>query len=127
MGTFRQEIELAARPEGPFQRIDALVDTGATYTSVPASVLQQLGVVPVDSETFIMADGTQIERPVGETVTRLDGRTRTTMVIFGDEGSQSLLGAMTLEAFSMAADTRNPRLVRVPGYLTPQQAQARDP
>ena len=118
MGTFRYQMELAASTEGPFEVVDALVDTGATYTAVPGSVLQRLGVAPIDTETFVMANGTRIERPVGEAVTRLDGRTRTTMVIFGDEGSPPLIGAMTLEAFSLAVDARNRRLVRVPGYLT---------
>ncbi len=39
MGTFQHTIELGAGPTGPFETIDALVDTGATYTTVPAVVL----------------------------------------------------------------------------------------
>jgi anthranilate phosphoribosyltransferase len=118
MGTFRQRIELAARPEGPFETVDALVDTGATYSSLPAPLLQRLGVQPIDTETFVLADGRSMEQPIGEATARLDGRVRTTVVIFAEEGSTPLLGAMTLEAFSLAADARNKRLVRVPGYLT---------
>ncbi len=118
MGTFRYRIELSATPDGPFEALEALVDTGATYTFVPSSLLERLGVRSIDSETFVIADGSRIERRVGEALIRLDGRTRTTMVIFGDEGSSPLLGAFTLEAFSLSVDTRNRRLVRVPGYLT---------
>src|SRR3990170_2990948 len=113
MGTFRERIEIAASEQGPFEAVEALVDSGATYTSVPASLLERLGVPAIDTETFIMADGTRHERKVGEAVVRVDGRTRTTMVIFGDEDSLPLMGAITLEAFSLAVDMRNRRLVRV--------------
>ncbi len=118
MGTFRQEFALATTHGGPYETVDALVDTGATYTTIPASLLERLGVRVIDTETFVMADGSRIERSVGEAVVKLDGRERTTMVVFGDEDATPLLGAITLEAFSLAADTRNRRLTRVPGYLT---------
>jgi len=127
MGTFRQELELASSPAGPFETVEALVDTGPTYTSIASPLLDRMGVLPIDTETFVMADGTRIERPVGEVVARLDGRTRTTMVIFGDEGSPPLLGAITLEAFSLAADSRNKRLIRAPGYLTAGRLTPHDP
>lgn len=124
MGTFRQRIEISASPDSPFEEMDALVDTGATYTQAPASVLERLGVEAIESETFVMADGSHIDRHVGEITVRLDGRIRTTMVIFGDEGSTPLLGAVTLESFSLAADPRNKRLVRVAGYLTAAEQPA---
>lgn len=117
MGTFKQEFELAATSAGPFETVEALVDTGATYTTVPATLLESLGVRRIDTETFVLADGSQVERPVGEAVVKLDGRERTSMVVFGDEGAPPLLGAITLEAFSLSADMRN-RLTRVPGYMT---------
>ncbi len=41
METFRQRIEFAARADGPFVPADALVDTGATYTLVPRSVVNR--------------------------------------------------------------------------------------
>ena len=117
MGTFRYHIELAATPEGPFQALDALVDSGATYTLVPKSVLERLGVRAVDTQTFVIADGKQIERDLGEAVVRIDGRIRTSVVIFGDEGVDPLLGAVTLEGFGLGIDPVGQRLIPVPGYL----------
>ena len=117
MGTFHQPIELAARPDGPFETMEALVDTGATYTLAPASILRQLGVEPIDRITFIIADGSRMQQEIGEAVIRLDGRQRTTLVVFGDEGANTLLGAYTLEAFSLGVDPRNRRLIPVDGYL----------
>ena len=40
-----------------------------------------------------------------------------TLCIFGDAGTEPLLGAITLEAFLLAADPHNKRLVPVTGYL----------
>lgn len=117
MGTFAQRIEIAASPTGPFESIEALVDTGATYTWLPSSFLRRLGVAPIDKQQFITADDRIIEREVGEAIVRIDDRTRTNVVIFGDEGSQPLLGAFILESFGLAADPVNQRLVPVPGYL----------
>ena len=45
MGTFLVEIELGD-PEGRrYETVEALVDTGATYTTVPGSTLRRLLVV----------------------------------------------------------------------------------
>ena len=117
MGTFNVTVEVAAGPDGPFERLEALVDTGATYTLAPAPLLRQLGVEPIDRITFIIADGSRMQQEIGEAVIRLDGRQRTTLVVFGDEGANTLLGAYTLEAFSLGVDPRNRRLVPVDGYL----------
>ena len=125
MGTFRQRIEIAATPDGPFEALDALVDSGATYAWVPASLLERLGVEPIDTETFIMADGSHVQRHVGEITVRLDGRTRTTMVIFGDEGYSPSLGAVALEELGLGVDPVSAHLVRVPGYLASPRLRER--
>lgn len=46
MGTFHQMIEVAAARSGPFVALDALVDTGATYTLLPRRVVMQMDVRP---------------------------------------------------------------------------------
>lgn len=48
---------------------------------------------------------------------RIGDETLTSLCIFGDEGSQTLLGAFTLEGFSLAPDPVNERLVPVAGLL----------
>jgi len=45
------------------------------------------------------------------------------IVIFGEPGSEPLLGAFTLEGFRLAADPVNRRLVPVPGLLKAGGAQ----
>ena len=41
----------------------------------------------------------------------LDGRTKTVQVVFGPDPRKVLLGAMALEAFALAADAKNHRLI----------------
>ena len=117
MGTFHQTIGLATRPGGPPEEIAALVDTGATYTLVPAPILRRLGVEPIGRQTFLIADGSRVEREIGQVSIRLDDRSRTTVVVFGDEDAEPLLGAVTLEEFGLGVDPVGRRLVPVVGYL----------
>jgi 4a-hydroxytetrahydrobiopterin dehydratase len=110
MGVFRYTIEIGASIDGPFETIEAVVDTGAFYTWVPGPVLERLGVQRAEERQFKIADGRIIERSVAEVVVRIDGRARHTQCVFGDEGSESLLGAFTLEGFALAPDPVSERL-----------------
>jgi 4a-hydroxytetrahydrobiopterin dehydratase len=110
MGVFRYAIEIAATPQGPFQSVEAVVDTSAFYTWVPTSVLRGLGVQPAFRQHFKVADGRTIERDVGEVAIRIEGRVLHSLCVFGDEGSEALLGAFTLEGFALSPDPINRRL-----------------
>lgn len=115
MGTFRVAIQIGDPKGGHFETVEALVDTGASYTWVPRDVLERLGVLPEGRWEFEVAGSRVIERDVAETRVRYDGETRTTIVVFGDEGSLPLLGAYTLEGFRLAPDPVNRRLIQVRG------------
>ncbi len=117
MGTFRVRIELGDTAGQHFEAIEALVDTGATYTSVPAPLLERLAVTPHTRDTFVLADGRRVERDIGRTWVRVDGRLELTLVVFADPGTEPLLGAYTLEGLRLAADPVSRRLVPVPGLL----------
>jgi hypothetical protein len=66
---------------------------------------------------FRLADGSVIELPIGDVPLRIRGEVRTSVCIFGPEGSEELLGAFTMEAFSLAADPVNETLVPVIAML----------
>lgn len=117
MSTFRHPIQIGAPDGERFEEIEALVDTGSTYTWAPRPVLERLGVRPAFRMEFETADGRIIEREAAETPVRLDGMTRTRIVVFGDEGAIPLIGAETLEGFSLAIDPVNERLIPVRGLL----------
>jgi predicted aspartyl protease len=112
-------ITLGVRdPQGQrYESIDALVDTGATYTAVRGSLLRRLGVAEEGMCTFDLADGRQVERPLGYTRVRIDGRSAIVPVVFADERAGSLLGAVALEIFGLGVDPVRRRLVPVNGLL----------
>ena len=117
MGTFHYPIEIGDPQSSNFEQMDVLVDTGASYTSIPGSLLRRLGVPIHEQANFILADGRRIERAIGQTWVRIDGKSVITLVVFGNEGTEPLLGAYTLEGLRLGVDPLNQRLVPTPGLL----------
>lgn len=117
MGAFYQRIAIAATLSGPFEDLDALVDTGATYTQVPRPILERLGIQATHRGEFETADGRIIEREMAEVPLRLDGQMHYALVVFGDPGSTPLLGVVTLEIFRLGVDPVRQRLIPVRGLL----------
>ena len=113
MGIFSVPIEIGDPDGQRYETVEAMVDSGATYTFVPQSLLKRLGVEPLYKLTFEIADGSQIERDFGQTWVFLNGRRIISPVIFGDDGVTPLLGAVTLEIFSLGVDPVNARLIPV--------------
>ena len=115
MGTFRVAIEIGDPQGHRWETLDALVDTGASYTWAPRDVLARLGVRPQFLREFVTADERVIERDMAVVMARLNGQALPTPVVFGDEGSLPLLGAVTLEEFGLGIDPLNRRLIPVRG------------
>ena len=117
MGTFRVQIEVGD-PEGKrFHSVDALVDTGATNTTLPAPLLTGLGVTPYTTTVFELADGRELELEVGRTWVKVNGQREFTQVVFASEGTEPILGAVTLEEMGLAVDPVRRRLQPVRKYL----------
>lgn len=117
MGTFMVPLEVADPQGRRYETVEAMVDSGAAYTVVPASILERLGVSPHETRGFVLADGSRIERGFGRTWMRLDGREEMSPVVFWNEGSTPLLGAVTLEIFGLGIDPVNGRLVPADAYI----------
>ena len=118
MGTFSVMIQVGPVDGSREIQIPALVDTGATTTVAPRSILERMGVAPIDRQTFSYANGERVELDLAEVRARVDGRETTTWVIFGeDESGDALLGAYTLQGAFLGVDTRNERLIPVEGLL----------
>jgi len=117
MGTFRVAVEIGDLAARRWQTVEALADTGATYTSVPATILAALGVAPHARASFVLAEGRGVERTVGHAWIRVDDRSAITLVVFAEPEAPVLLGAHALEGLRLAADPVGRRLVPVPGLL----------
>jgi predicted aspartyl protease len=77
--------------------LDFLVDSGATYTLLPTDVWQEIGLTPVRSAKFALADGTMMERQISECHIALEAGSGHSPVILGEPGDEALLGVVTLE------------------------------
>ena len=110
MGTFTYPLEVISADGSRSQTVDATVDTGSTYTCLPADLLRELGIVPFRRIRSELADGSIVEDPIGEVRVRVESIETTTIVIFADEGAPALLGAYTLEGALLVVDPVRRRL-----------------
>ena len=124
MGTFMTNVTVARDKGGPYRAVTALVDTGATYSMLPSTLLHELGVNPIEENEFTLADGRKQLLPIGEILFRIgftehnghrntDVRERTSLVVFGPP-ERFLLGAVTLQSFGLIADTTHHKLIPAP-------------
>jgi predicted aspartyl protease len=119
MGLTHIDLEIAnvASPERSTQ-LTFLVDSGATYSVVPTPILEDLGIAPITSQVFTLANGQKITRQKGGAVYRYGERVGVADVIFGEEGDANLLGAFSLEALGLALDPLRRTLIELPMLLT---------
>lgn len=110
MGTFSVPIEVVAADGNRSVTVDAMVDTGSTYTCLPDALLRDLGLTPSDSIRTELADGSIVEDGVGEARVSVEGIERYTIVVFAGAGAPTLLGAYTLEGALLAVDPVEQRL-----------------
>lgn len=117
MGIFRHLVTITNAATRQAAQVDCMVDTGSTYLWLPENLLRSLGVPPTLKRRLKLATGEVIERPAAEVLVTLNGETLSVVCIFGEAGSDPLLGSLALEAFSLAVDPVNKRLVPTISYL----------
>ena len=116
MGAILVTIEIGDVRGERFEPVEVMVDTGSTFTSVPANLLGRLGVSAQRTVPVRLADGSIIHDQVADTLIRLEGQTFITPVTFGREGEPNLLGVVALETALLAVDPVDQRLVPTIGW-----------
>ena len=112
MGTFLVSMTVANPNTGSSATVEAVVDTGATLTTLPPSLVEELGIEQEDTARVQLADGSLRDIALGTARLTVEDRTRTTPVLFApSEDAPVLLGAVTLESMGFAVDPVGPRLV----------------
>ena len=66
MGVFNWPLQLTSMDDQRSLDLDAMVDTSASYTIVPARLLRELGVEPIDKIALVLADGQPVEMDLGQ-------------------------------------------------------------
>jgi predicted aspartyl protease len=115
MGTFFHAITITG-PAGA-ETLEALVDTGASFTTAPASLLERLGVTPHRTIRLTIASGEVVEWPWAWVTAQIDGVEEQTPCIFGAETAPPVIGAVTMEIMGLGVDPRGHRLVPREGFL----------
>jgi len=115
MGTFSVTIEVGSPDRTRWEQIEVLVDTGATFTWLPRTLLERLGHAPVTKKSFQLGDGRITETDIGDVPVRIGTKVHVTVCVFAADEQKPTLGAVTLEQFLLAPDPINQRLVPVIG------------
>ena len=111
MGTFKWPLRVSSMDGQQVRDIEATVDTGAAYTTLPASLLRELVVEPMGQRRFLLADGRRVDMDYGRAWATINGDSEVTIVVFGEDDAPALLGAYTLEGLALAVDPTSQRLV----------------
>ena len=90
-----------------------LVDSGAVFSVIPASLLKKLDIKPTDKQKFSLANGEIIEKQIGNALFEYRGKLRSSPVVFGEEDIY-LIGAVTLESLGVILDPINRELKPLP-------------
>ena len=90
-------IGVVTGPRGISRTVEFLVDSGAKYSVLPEDVWRALGLEPKRRMTFVLADGSRIERNISECHIELPQGDGHTPVVLGEGSDEPLLGVITLE------------------------------
>lgn len=115
MGTFRVEVAIEnpmhPRPARRLKIAAALVDTGAEFGWFPGHMLDELGIKRRMLLQFRQADGSVLERWLGDVRIYVAGTEAIDHVVFGEPNDMVLLGAHSLEGLNRRVDPVSRRLV----------------
>lgn len=121
MGITTLKLQVAnPASHGKSETLEFIVDSGAVYSVVPASVLRRLGIKSIAKEEFRLADGSTITRRKGIALFKYGDKRGGADVIFGEKDDVTLLGALTLEALGLALDPMRRELKPIPLILARQ-------
>ena len=110
MGTFNVELQIGAADFSAWETVNALVDTGATYSMAPSGLLRGLGIEPAQITEFELAGGEIVTYETGWAAFAIMDRVGLARIIFGPDG-EYLMGATALEDLALMVDPVNSRLV----------------
>jgi predicted aspartyl protease len=122
--TFENRDDLAAAKEGRIsadrvRRVavtDALVDTGATYLSIPSRMIAQLGLKKLDTRRLKSSRGV-VEANLYESVRlTIQGRTCHMDVIEVPDDTPVLIGQLPLEDLDFVVDLQSRSLIGNPSH-----------
>ena len=94
MGTFKWTLRIASMDGQQERDIEATVDTGASFTTLPGSLLRELGIEATGKRGFLLADGRRVDMNYGQAWATIDGESVVTIVVFGEDEAPPAAGGV---------------------------------
>ena len=91
-----------------------LVDSGAIDSLVPRDQLEAIGLKPKAQRFYELADGTETKMDITTGDIEFMGEIVGGTIIFGEPGTEPILGVTALESVGIDIDPRNQTLKRMP-------------
>ncbi len=105
MGAFSTIVHVGNPDGGDTIEVGALVDTGATHSMFPASLLDGLRITRRSQVDGTLADGSEVSYWRGQALIGIDDRDEVCPALFGPEGDDaSVVGATTLQILMFKVD-----------------------
>jgi clan AA aspartic protease len=96
--------------------VDAMVDTGATFTVVPRALATELNLPIAGSRSVRTATG-PVSLPMARAMIQIDGEREINRVLISETIEKVLIGVITLETFSLTVDPTSGELREAEAYL----------
>jgi len=113
MPTFRKRVRFYNVTLSRSEEVDALVDTGASFSQIPGEVAARLGLTAFQVRHVRLANGLVVETGLANAFVELvdsPGPAADT-VILGTQNAPALLGVHTLDSLGVGVDTDGTRLI----------------
>lgn len=105
MGTFATKVRVGNPAGGDTFEVEALVDTGASHSMFPASLLDALHIPRRSQVDGTLADGSEVSYWRGQALIGIEGREDICPALFGPEGEDaSVVGSTTLQILMFKVD-----------------------
>ncbi|MGH9513626.1 MAG: retroviral-like aspartic protease family protein [Terriglobales bacterium] len=111
MSTFSAKFRVwnPAHPEN-VEAIEAMVDTGASFTWISRTRLERLGLSPMRRMPIRTIEGRVLERELVAVYIASDEYSAPDVVVMAEAGEMEVLGAHSLEGLGVVADPIQKRL-----------------
>lgn len=93
--------------------VNALIDSGATFSQIPDDVAERMGLTTIKTERVRLGNGQVVEQRLCNAMVGLMGTPEmyATVVLAGEPGAPVVLGVHDLDSFGLGIDTKGERLI----------------
>lgn len=122
MGHVHVVAKLTSPVTNESEVVESLVDTGATFTTIPTSLSDKLKLPHITKRKVRTASG---EEELNESylIIEILGEKTTTPVLISEKLDRILIGALTLEALAFKVDPKTGKLEKTELLLLPLKGQ----